>query len=146
MKKNILVFIVSLSLLSLNACAGNLKNVDVETLAKSTVSWDGQVLPHYPQGKPEITILRIKIPAGTKLEMHKHPVINAGVMLSGELTVITEKNATLHLKAGDSIIEVVDKWHYGKNESDKIAEIIVFYAGIFNRPITIKSERKTGDK
>ena len=76
----------------------------------------------------------------------KAPVINAGVMLAGELTVITEKNEMLHLKEGDSIIEVVDKWHYGKNEGDTTAEIIVFYAGIFNRPITIKSERETGNK
>lgn len=77
-----------------NACAGNLKNVHVETLAKSSVSWDGQALPDYPKDKPEITILRIKIPAGAKLEMHKHPVINAGVMIAGDLTVITEKRNT----------------------------------------------------
>jgi quercetin dioxygenase-like cupin family protein len=138
LKKLFLILIVCLSLLFLNACAGNLKNINVETLAKSSISWDGQTLPDYPKGKPEITILRIKIPAGAKLEMHKHPVINAGLMLSGELTMITEKNETLHLKAGDSIIEVVDKWHYGKNEGSKTAEIIVFYAGILNQPITVK--------
>ena len=143
MKKYSLTFTVCLSLLLLNACAGNLKTIHVETLAKSTVSWDDNALPDYPQGKPEITILRIKIPAGAKLEMHKHPVINAGVLLSGELTVITEKNETLHLKAGDSIIEVVDKWHYGKNEGNKTAEIIVFYAGIVNQPITIKQDANT---
>jgi quercetin dioxygenase-like cupin family protein len=125
--------------LLLNACAGILKNINVETLAKSSISWDGQALPDYPKGKPEITILRIKIPAGAKLEMHKHPVINAGLMLAGELTVITEKNETLYLKAGDSIIEVVDKWHYGKNEGNKTAEIIVFYVGIVNQPITVKA-------
>ncbi len=142
MKKHFLTLIVCLSLLLLNACAGNLKNINVETLAKSSISWDGQTLPDYPKGKPEITILRIKIPAGAKLEMHKHPVINAGLMLSGELTVITEKNETLHLKAGDSIIEVVDKWHYGKNEGSKTAEIIVFYAGIVNQPITVKATQR----
>ncbi len=145
MKKHFLTSVVCLSLLLLNACAGNLKTIHVETLAKSTVSWDGNTLADYPKGQPEITILRIKIPAGAKLEMHKHPVINAGLMLSGELTVITEKNETLHLKAGDSIIEVVDKWHYGKNESSKTAEIIVFYAGVINRPITIKLEREKNE-
>jgi quercetin dioxygenase-like cupin family protein len=139
LKKHFLTLIVCLSLLLLNACTGNLKNINVETLVKSSVSWDGQALPDYPKGKPEITILRIKIPAGAKLEMHKHPAINAGLMLAGELTVITEKNETLYLKAGDSIIEVVDKWHYGKNEGNKTAEIIVFYAGIVNQPITVKA-------
>lgn len=142
MKKHFLTLIVCLSLLLLNACAGNLKNINVETLAKSSISWDGQTLPDYPKGQPEVTILRIKIPAGAKLEMHKHPVINAGLMLSGELTIITEKNETLHLKAGDSIIEVVDKWHYGKNEGNKTAEIIVFYAGVVNQPITVKATQR----
>jgi hypothetical protein len=42
------------------------------------------------------------------------------------------------LKAGESIIEVVSKWHYGKNEGDKTAEILVFYAGVVDTPITIE--------
>ena len=61
--------------------------------------------------------------------MHTHPVINAGVLVSGELTVITDSGQTLHLKPGDPIVEVVDTWHYGKNEGTDPADIIVFYAG-----------------
>ncbi len=137
MKKLILGICITFILL-LNACAGNINNVSVETLAKSSVSWNGQTLTAYPKGKPEITILRIKIPAGATLPMHEHPVINAGVLLSGELTVVTKDNKTLHLKAGDSIVEVVNKAHYGKNEGTKTAEIIVFYAGEVGKPITIK--------
>jgi len=44
----------------------------------------------------------------------------------------------LHLKAGDAIAEVVNTWHYGKNEGDMPAEIIVFYAGTEGLPITIQ--------
>jgi len=130
--------------LFITACAGNLNNVAVnnnivvEQLAKSTISWDGTVLPAYPEGQPEITILRIKIPAGAQLAMHQHPVINAGVLIAGELTVITEDNKTLHLKAGDSIVELVGTKHYGKNEGNQMAEIIVFYAGVVDKPITVK--------
>lgn len=136
--KKIFLGIFALSFLFITACAGNLSNVAVEILAKSSKSWDGEPLPSYPKGKPEVTILRIKIPAGAKLEIHNHPVINAGVLLAGELTVVTEDNKTLHLKAGDSIVELVNKKHYGKNEGTETAEIIVFYAGVVNRPITIK--------
>jgi quercetin dioxygenase-like cupin family protein len=137
MKKNILGICIVL-FLSINVWAEDVNNIIVDTLAKSSSSWDGEALPAYPQGKPEVTILRIKIPAGAKLEMHNHPVINAGVLLAGELTVVTESNKTLHLKAGDSIVEVVNKKHYGKNEGAETAEIIVFYAGEVNKPITIK--------
>lgn len=137
MKKiNLAIFVTSF--LFITACAGNLNNITVETLAKSSKSWNEEALPDYPKGKPEVTILRIKIPAGAKLEIHNHPVINAGVLLAGELTVATEDNKTLHLKAGDSIIELVNKKHYGKNEGTETAEIIVFYAGEVNKPITVK--------
>lgn len=121
-----------------NVSAEDASAVHADVLAKTSSSWDGSHLPDYPKGSPELTILRIKIPAGAQLPLHKHPSINAGVLLSGELTVITEDNKVLHLKAGEAIVEVVDKWHYGKNEGDKTAEIIVFYAGALDTPITVK--------
>lgn len=126
------------SFLLIAACAGHLNTVTVESLAKSTKSWDGEYLPYYPEGQPEVTILRIKIPAGAELDVHYHPVINAGVLLKGELTVVADDGKILRLKAGDSIVELVNKKHYGKNEGTQTAEIIVFYAGIENKPITIK--------
>ncbi len=121
-----------------NVFAKDVGSVQVDTLARTCTSWDGESLPNYPQSQPEITILRITIPPKVKLPLHKHPVINAGVLLKGELTVVTEDEQTLHLRAGDSIVEVVDKWHYGKNEGSCPAEIIVFYAGIKGKPITTK--------
>ncbi len=113
-------------------------DVEVEVLAKQSNSWNGEALPHYPQGIPEISILRIRIPPGAELPMHQHPFINAGVLLSGDLTVMTDDGETLYLSSGDSIVEVVDKWHYGKNSGEEIAEIMVFYAGIKDEAITIK--------
>jgi len=115
--------------------AGDLQSIQ---LVKSTRSWDGQTLPAYEKGAPEITILRIIIPPGYVLPMHEHPVINAGVLLKGQLTVTTEAGEVLHLKPYDPIVEVVDKWHTGHNEGDEPAEIIVFYAGEEGKQITIK--------
>ncbi len=133
------------SLLSSSVLAHDANTVKVDILTKTSSSWDGISLPNYPKGKPEITILRIKIPPGAQLPLHKHPVINAGILLKGELTVVTEDNKTLHLKAGDSIVEVVNKRHYGKNESNKPVEIIVFYAGISGMPITITKQNVIKD-
>ncbi len=109
----------------------------VKQLTKTTRSWNGDPLPEYPKGQPEITILRISIPAGTKLHTHRHPVINAGLLINGELTVVTTDGKTLHLKAGDPIIEVVNTLHYGINEGKVPAEIVVFYAGVVDTPITV---------
>jgi quercetin dioxygenase-like cupin family protein len=104
-------------------------SVVIEELVKTARSWDGAFLPVYPQGQPEITIVRVNIPAGVRLDMHSHPVINAGVLVSGRLTVVTADGKTLHLKAGDPIVEVVDTLHYGINEGTVPAEIVVVYAG-----------------
>ncbi len=129
-------------LLTSSVWTRDVKTVKVEELVKTISSWDGGTLPAYPVGQPEITILKITIPPQVKLPRHKHPVINAGVMLKGELTVVTEEKKVLHLKAGDSISEVVNTWHYGKNEGTEAAVIIVFYAGIKGKPITVKNKKK----
>lgn len=121
-----------------NVSANDSKPVTVDVLAKSTASWDGTELPSYPVGRPEVTILKIDIAPGVKLPLHEHPVINAGYLVSGELTVITQDNKTLEMKAGDTLVEVVNKWHYGVNNGDVPAEIVVFYAGVKDKPLTIK--------
>lgn len=109
---------------------------EFQMLAKGSHSWDGEALPDYPSGRPEVTIGKIIIAPGATLPFHQHPFINAGVVLSGNLTVITEHEKTLQLQAGDALIEVVHTWHYGQNAGDTPVEIIVFYAGAEGMPVT----------
>ncbi|PSQ95416.1 MAG: cupin domain-containing protein [Bacteroidetes bacterium SW_9_63_38] len=111
---------------------------DVEVLTQTSTGWDDSPLPEYPDGTPEVTVARLRLPPGTALEIHKHPVISAGVLLRGELTLVTEDGATMRLEPGDSAAEVVDQWHYGKNEGSTTAELIVFYAGVNDIPNTIE--------
>jgi quercetin dioxygenase-like cupin family protein len=129
-----------LSALLVTGCASPKYASDVQSvqLVKSTTSWDGEPLPAYQPGAPEITILRITIPPGHTLPIHRHPFINAGVLIKGELTVTTDGGKVLHLKAYEPIVEVVGTWHYGRNEGVEPAEIIVFYAGQAGEPVTIK--------
>lgn len=112
--------------------------ITVSELLKTSTSWDGSPLPSYPQGKPEITIARIILQPGAEFPLHKHPFINAGILMSGELLVTTAEGKTIHLKAGDAIAEVVNQWHFGKNHGKVPAEILVFYAGTAGAPLTIK--------
>ena len=115
-------------------------SISVKELVRTSKSWDGKSLVPYPQGQPEITILRISIPAGARLETHSHPVINAGVLMSGQLTVKTMDGKVLRLKAGDPIVEVVNTPHYGINEGTVPAEIVVFYAGIVGQAVTVSEQ------
>lgn len=117
--------------------AGNDQPIVVQRLVQSTKSWDGALLPAYPTTQPEVTILRIRIAPGAKLPLHHHPVINAGVLLTGQLKIETASGATLHLKAGDPIVETVNMVHYGVNDGAVPAEIIVVYAGTVDHPFTV---------
>lgn len=109
-----------------------------ELIAESYLSWNGDSLPAYPTGKPKISIVKVTIPPHSELPNHYHPVINAGVLLKGELTVVDVKGNVLEMTAGDPIIEVVNTIHYGVNKGDEPAEILVFYAGTEGMEIVVK--------
>lgn len=100
MKQNV-ILLCSIAFLSLFACKQNeFSKPEAVTLIETDKSWNGSELPNYPVGKPKITILKITIPPRSKLNIHKHMVINAGVLTKGELTVVDDQNNTLNLKTG----------------------------------------------
>jgi quercetin dioxygenase-like cupin family protein len=116
----------------------HLGDVKVTQILKATNEWDGSPLPPYPTQNPEITILSYEIAPGVRLPMHKHPVINAGVLLQGQLTVIAKDGKQLVLNPGDSIVELVNKWHYGINQGSVPVKLIMFYVGEVGVPLVIK--------
>lgn len=136
--KKILLGLLFLGSLSWGFAQDAKPAIQVEKIAESTKSWNGENLPAYPKGQPKITILKYIIPPHTTLALHKHLVINAGVVLKGVLTVVDDKKNVLELKSGDSIIELVNTYHYGENKGDEPVEIMVFYAGVEGTENTVK--------
>ena len=112
--------------------------VKVTQIARSTNQWDGSPLPPYPLKNPEITILGYEIPPGVRLPMHRHPVINAGVVLQGTLLVMAKDGKQLTLNPGDSIVELVNQWHYGINQGPEPVKLMMFYVGEVGVPLVIK--------
>ena len=100
-----------------------------EMVIQTDSHWNGQVVKPIHIDHPKITILRITIPVGEKLAMHKHPILNIGYLTKWELTVRSEKGDVLVLKPGDPIVELVDIWHYGESTGTEDAEIVVTYVG-----------------
>jgi len=139
-----LLYILPLLLLPLFAQASDHSaghgEIKAEILAQSGHSWDGTKLPAYPSEDPEITVLKVTVPPGAKLGWHRHPSINVGYMVSGELVVFAEGGQKMPLKAGDPLIELVDTWHYGQNTGDVPAEIVVVYIGVEGRPLSIMKD------
>lgn len=109
-------------------------------LAGSSSSWDGTPLPAYPAGAPHISIVRVGIPPHARLAMHSHPVINAGMVLRGALTVVAADGAERTFRAGEAIIELVGRPHYGENRGSEPVELVMFYAGAGNLPLSERTE------
>ena len=88
------------------ALAAEATGVVVEQLMQTSQSWDGAAYLRYPDGPPELTVLRITIPPKTALPWHTHPMPNAAYVVSGELLVEKrDGGATRQLVAGDVLPE-----------------------------------------
>lgn len=122
MKKYLLLSAIVLA--SFNVYAANSK-----TLIQTETHWNQQPIKPIHIDHPQVTMLRITIPKGEKLAMHKHPILNIGYLTKGELTVRSDKGDTLILKPGDPIVELVNLWHYGESTGSEDAEIVVTYVG-----------------
>lgn len=112
-----------------------------EVILKSTTSWDGVKYPPYSQGQPELTTLRITIPANTIMDWHYHPVANAAYVQSGILTVEKkpQDNAPAFEKTfypGQVVPEMINTVHRGKTGSQPVV-LIVTYSAIENQPVTV---------
>lgn len=115
-----------------------ISEIVVEQIYKGSKSWDGSKLPAYPEGTPELQLLKVTVPPGAKVDWHKHQVVNIGYVLNGTIDVFAENGLKTTVSAGQAINELVEQWHYGVNNSDEFVHLIVFYAGIEGTDVTIK--------
>jgi quercetin dioxygenase-like cupin family protein len=122
--------------ISITAWSAEPTQVTVETLLRTSASWDGAEYHGYPPGPAELTVLKITIPPHTTLPWHKHPMPNAAYVISGELTVEkAEGGKTRHIVAGEVLPEMVDTRHRGLT-GDAPVVLIVFYAGVKGMPLS----------
>lgn len=113
--------------------------VTAETLVKSTAAWDQTGYTAYPAGTPEPTLVRITLAPNTPLDWHTHPMPAIGYVTSGQLTVERADNGVQRaFTAGQTITELVDVAHRGW-AGDTGAELLVFYAGAAQQPLSVKS-------
>ena len=79
-----------------------------------------------PKINPEMRASIYEIPVGATLPVHKHPYQRYAYVLAGRLRVVaTESATTFDYAAGDMVVEIVDKWHYGINIGDVPVRLLV---------------------
>jgi quercetin dioxygenase-like cupin family protein len=131
----VIASVVALSFTRFAAAEKIASQIQIETLSRSTSSWDGVPYKTYPSGPPELTILKITIAPHTTMRWHTHPIPSVGYILSGELTVEKKDGTKRHFLAGQVVTETVDSVHRGVSGPDPTV-LIVFYSGTPDTPLS----------
>jgi len=110
------------------------QGVQTKLLVKSTTAWNGRPYEKFGEGRPELTVTRVTIPAHTRLPWHMHPMPNVGYVLSGHITVEDRETGRKKIfRAGEAIPEQVNAAHRGSTDDEPVV-IIVTYAGTVGQP------------
>ena len=115
-----------------------MQQVQSTEMLRTSRSWDGVELPDYLQGRPEVVAIKYEIPAGQKLSWHHHPVMNHGILVQGELTIISEDGIEKVVHEGDAIVEMVGTIHHGENRGTKPIILYMFYLSQEGMPLSVQ--------
>ena len=114
------------------------QTVSSEELIRTSQSWDGVELPDYLQGRPELVAVKYVFPAGQKLGWHHHPVMNYGVLVQGELTIIGQDGKEKVVHEGEAVVEMVGTIHHGENRGTKDVILYMFYLSQKDLPLAVQ--------
>jgi quercetin dioxygenase-like cupin family protein len=114
------------------------QQVTSEELIRTSQSWDGVALPDYLQGRPELVAVKYVFPAGQKLGWHHHPVMNYGVLMQGELTIIGQDGKEKVVHEGEAVVEMVNTIHHGENRGTKPVILYMFYLSQKDLPLAVQ--------
>ena len=112
--------------------------VQATELIRTSQSWDGVELPDYFKGRPELVAVKYVFPAGKKLGWHHHPVMNYGILVQGELTIIGQDGKEKTVHEGEAVVEMVNTIHHGENRGDKPVILYMFYLSQKDLPLAVQ--------
>jgi len=112
--------------------------VESTELIRTSQSWDGVELPDYLEGRPELVAVKYVFPVGQKLGWHHHPVMNYGVLMQGELTIIGQDGKEKVVHEGEAVVEMVNTIHHGENRGSKPVILYMFYLSQEGLPLAVQ--------
>ena len=116
----------------------SVQTVQSTELIRTSQSWDGVELPEYLQGRPELVAVKYEIPAGQKLGWHHHPVMNHGILVQGELTIVSEDGKENVVHEGEAVVEMVNTIHHGENRGTRPVILYMFYLTQEGMPLSVQ--------
>jgi quercetin dioxygenase-like cupin family protein len=70
--------------------------------------------------------------------MHFHPVMNFGILVQGDLTIISEAGKEYVVHEGEPVVEMVGTVHHGENRGDKPVVLYMFYLSQEGMDLSVK--------
>ena len=97
----------------------------------------------YPEGKPELRLYRVEIPAGGKIPLHTHPApmmvyvqgVNSGSLLNTRVQPDGTEIKTL-FKPGEAFVEGANEPHFVENIGKEPTIVWVTVASVEGMPTT----------
>ena len=127
--------ITTVGLTSCKTVEKSAAKVEANELIRTSQSWDGVELPDYLQGRPELVSVKYVF---KKLGWHHHPVMNYGVLVQGELTIIGLDGKKKVVHEGEAVVEMVGTIHHGENLGKKDAILYMFYLSQKDLPLAVQ--------
>lgn len=116
--------------------------VQSKTVLQATEDVVGQEIAYPKVEHPEVTGMKVTIPAGQETGWHTHSMPGYAYVLSGTITLEYEKGITKQFKPGEAFAEVVNVSHNGRNNGPDDVVLVVFFTGEKGIPFTKKKEIK----
>jgi quercetin dioxygenase-like cupin family protein len=92
----------------------------------------------YPQGTPEMRVVRVSLPVGATIPLHTHPSPVVVVVTKGAMTnvrLVDGKEVMSVIRAGNGFLEGhPDEPHYVTNKGPETAEAMVTFASVEGLP------------
>ena len=97
----------------------------------------GRRVVAYPQGTPEMRVVRVGLPVGATIPLHTHPSPVVVVVTKGTMTnvrLLNGNEVVSMVRPGDGFLGHPDEPHYVTNKGPEPAEAIVTFASVEGLP------------
>ena len=113
---------------------------EIQELFKASRTPGGRMVA-YPQGTPEMRVVRVGLPVGATIPLHTHPSPVVVVVTKGAMTnvrLVDGNEVVSVVRPGDGFLEGhSDEPHYVTNKGPEPAEALVTFASVEGLPNTV---------
>ena len=110
---------------------------EIQELFKASRTPSGRMVA-YPQGTPEMRVVRVGLPVGATIPLHTHPSPVVVVVTKGAMTnvrLVDGNEVVSVVRPGDGFLEGhSDEPHYVTNKGPEPAEALVTFASVEGLP------------